>query len=329
MRDSNMISSHPHQHGDGSVDSPESALHRAVSGPGPVTAAILREEGFNDEAITFAMDERLKSAAQLEREGWNETATDFLLRHGQKSIEDLRAQGLDETAISIIQRHVPDIRRLWEDVEARYGQLDTSEPEINPNFSEEAAADKRAEIFAQRARDHEKALKTLPGRHRQLVLREHFPAETLRYFAGPQNSLRTSRDLARDGLTINSMGLDIEDQPFNPLPPPKQQDPWDLETEGVVTQANRASRRLWLGLKYWDNMPVLRKATMLSKPTKRIWLNAKEMGGLTRGFSAAKGEVKPLSQVGECMAVSTDRGVMEVRECAERRVGGMVLCRMW
>jgi ribosomal protein S8 len=82
-------------------------------------------------------------------------------------------------------------------------------------------------------------------------------------------------------------------------------------------------------LKYWDNMPVLRNATMLSKPTKRIWLTSSDFAGLTRGFAAAKGQVKPLTQVGECMAVSTDRGVMEVREAAERKVGGMVLCRVW
>jgi ribosomal protein S8 len=82
-------------------------------------------------------------------------------------------------------------------------------------------------------------------------------------------------------------------------------------------------------LKYWDGVPVLRKARMLSKPTKRIWLNAQELGGLVRGKGAFKEQIKPLTQVGEIMVISTDRGIMEVRECVERRIGGMVLCRIW
>ncbi|KAK5171844.1 uncharacterized protein LTR77_003480 [Saxophila tyrrhenica] len=319
MRDSNNISSHPHQHGDGSMHSPESALQRVVDGPGPVTAAILREEGFNDEAITFAMEERLKSAAQLEHEGWSNVAANFLMRHGNKRLEQLQDEGMDEMSISFLQNHATLLNSAQEEVQRWYpDNYDYEYQSDNPN------ADERNRAGARRDHRNQQAMKL-----RERILREGFSAPTLRYFAGPQNSLRTTRDLARDGLTINPMGVPIPNQPFNPPPPPTQQDPWDLESEGVVTQANRASRRLWLGLKYWDNMPVLRKATMLSKPTKRIWLNARDLGGLTRGHAAAKGEIKPLTQVGECMAVSTDLGVMEVRECAERRVGGMVLCRVW
>ncbi|KAK4984179.1 hypothetical protein LTR50_006763 [Elasticomyces elasticus] len=94
----------------------------------------------------------------------------------------------------------------------------------------------------------------------------------------------------------------------------------------AITQENRASRRLWLGLKYWDGEPVLRRMKMLSKPTKRIWLDSEDIGKIVRGREA--GFVKGLTGVGECLFVSTDRGVMEARECVERKVGGMVLCRV-
>ena len=66
---------------------------------------------------------------------------------------------------------------------------------------------------------------------------------------------------------------------------------------------------------------------MLSKPTKRIWLNSHELGKVVRGGQA--GEIRGMNQIGEIMAVSTDRGVLEARECVERKVGGMVLCRIW
>lgn len=35
-----------------------------------------------------------------------------------------------------------------------------------------------------------------------------------------------------------------------------------------------------------------------------------------------------LTRPGECLFVSTDRGVLEARECVERKVGGMILCRV-
>ncbi|KAI9743779.1 MAG: hypothetical protein M1818_002513 [Claussenomyces sp. TS43310] len=93
-----------------------------------------------------------------------------------------------------------------------------------------------------------------------------------------------------------------------------------------VTQENVATRRLWLGLKYWNNEPVLSKMTMVSKPTKRIWMDVEGLGKIVRGRDADF--VRGLTKTGECLFVSTDRGVMESRECVERKVGGMLLCRV-
>ncbi|KAJ9627172.1 hypothetical protein H2203_003634 [Taxawa tesnikishii (nom. ined.)] len=97
-------------------------------------------------------------------------------------------------------------------------------------------------------------------------------------------------------------------------------------SESHVTQENRASRRLWLGLKYWDGEPVLRKMSLVSKPTKRIWLDSEQLGKIVRGREA--GFVKGLRGIGECIFVTTDKGIMEARECVERKIGGMVLCRV-
>ncbi|TVY14271.1 Mitochondrial 37S ribosomal protein S8 [Lachnellula arida] len=93
-----------------------------------------------------------------------------------------------------------------------------------------------------------------------------------------------------------------------------------------VTQENVSSRRLWLGLKYWDNRPVLSEMSMVSKPTKRVWMDVESLGRIVRGREA--GFVRGLTRPGECLFVSTDRGVMEARECVEKRVGGMLLCRV-
>lgn len=115
-----------------------------------------------------------------------------------------------------------------------------------------------------------------------------------------------------------------------PEPPPPSlllnlpsNNPSDVEP---VTQSNIATRRLWLGLKYWNSEPVLSRMNMVSKPKKRIWMDVESLALIVRGRRA--GYVDGLTRPGECLFVSTDRGVLEARECAERKVGGMILCRV-
>ncbi|KZF26262.1 30S ribosomal protein S8 [Xylona heveae TC161] len=111
-------------------------------------------------------------------------------------------------------------------------------------------------------------------------------------------------------------------------PPPSlsgQALPFSALDEEPVTQQNIASRRLWLGLKYWNNEPVLSKMSMVSKPTRRVWMNAEDLSKIVRGRNA--GYVKGLTKPGECLFVTTDQGIMEARECVRRKLGGMLLCR--
>lgn len=100
------------------------------------------------------------------------------------------------------------------------------------------------------------------------------------------------------------------------------------EVEGVepITRDNIASRRLWLGLKYWRNEPVLGKMKMVSKPTRRITIDVEGLRRVVRGEEA--GYVAGLRSPGESLYLSTDRGIMEARECVEKKLGGLVLCRV-
>ena len=65
---------------------------------------------------------------------------------------------------------------------------------------------------------------------------------------------------------------------------------------------------------------------MISKPTRRVWMDVGGLGDLVRGMDA--NGVRGMRVVGESIFVSTDRGVLEARECVERRIGGMLLCRV-
>lgn len=90
--------------------------------------------------------------------------------------------------------------------------------------------------------------------------------------------------------------------------------------------ASPGKRRIWLGLKYYDSLPVLSEMRLISKPTRRIWMKSEDIANIVRGRRA--GIVKGLTRPGECMFVSTDKGIWESRECVERKVGGMLLCRV-
>lgn len=92
-----------------------------------------------------------------------------------------------------------------------------------------------------------------------------------------------------------------------------------------TTQENVASRRLWLELKYHDNTPVMTKLKLVSQPKRRVWLKAVEIQDLCQG-KRAQG-ISPL-QPGEAMFFSTDRGMLEARDCAKRWIGGQALCRV-
>ena len=96
--------------------------------------------------------------------------------------------------------------------------------------------------------------------------------------------------------------------------------------EEPITRENISSRRLWVGLKYYNNRPVLEKIKLVSKPTRRIWMRVDDLEWIVRGQK--RGYVHGLSGIGEALFLSTDRGMMEIRECVERKIGGMLLCRV-
>lgn len=92
-----------------------------------------------------------------------------------------------------------------------------------------------------------------------------------------------------------------------------------------VTTANVATRRLWVGLKYVDNEPVMRNVVSISKPSRPISLKLPGLQRIARGFES--GYVDGL-KMGECMFIGTDQGILEVREALDKQVGGMVLARI-
>jgi small subunit ribosomal protein S8 len=136
-------------------------------------------------------------------------------------------------------------------------------------------------------------------------------------------SLPNNKYNLRLALALHRSGFISSVTRAGPTPPP----PEALLTfeQEPVTSANVASRRLWLGLKYWDNEPVMKRLQGVSKPSRLIHADIEKLGRIARGFPS--GYMKGLT-LGECMFVSTDQGILEVREALEKKVGGLVLCRV-
>jgi ribosomal protein S8 len=145
-----------------------------------------------------------------------------------------------------------------------------------------------------------------------------------------------------DPTDLDKMAWKLRRQPWLAYPVPEhveggeeqiKQTPWLDDIVGqdpssqVKVPKNPARQRLWLGLKYWQNEPVLKHMKLISKPTRRIWLTSEDLGRITRTRESSF--VKGLTHPGECMFLTTDRGILEARECVERRLGGMALCRVW
>ncbi|CAN8101442.1 unnamed protein product [Discula destructiva] len=124
-------------------------------------------------------------------------------------------------------------------------------------------------------------------------------------------------------LALHRSGLIASVTRAGPHPPPADQ-LLTFEAEPVTT-ANVATRRLWLGLKYANNEPVMRNVTSISKPARSIVMSLPGLERVARGFES--GHVDGL-KMGECLFVATDKGVLEVREALEKRLGGLVLARV-
>lgn len=92
-----------------------------------------------------------------------------------------------------------------------------------------------------------------------------------------------------------------------------------------VTPDNISTRRLWLGLKYRENQPILKKCQLISKPSLRINLDNSDLKRLCSGISVRN--VKPL-QPGELILVRNRDTVMEINEAVQKKLGGEVLCRV-
>ncbi|ORX36450.1 ribosomal protein S8 [Kockovaella imperatae] len=83
-------------------------------------------------------------------------------------------------------------------------------------------------------------------------------------------------------------------------------------------------KRIWLGLKYRNGIPVLRNMSLISKPSKRIYATKDELGRILTGRRAVN--VAGVG-IGEILVVKTPDTLMEGWEAWRAGLGGELILR--
>jgi ribosomal protein S8 len=95
-----------------------------------------------------------------------------------------------------------------------------------------------------------------------------------------------------------------------------------------VTPDNVSTRRLWLGMKYRQDKPVLSKFQLISKPNRRVYADINELKDFASGNRFRF--VKPLMP-GEIVFVRPKgtKEVINLHEAIKKHVDAELLCRVY
>ncbi|MEP1208079.1 MAG: 30S ribosomal protein S8 [Rhizobiaceae bacterium] len=93
-----------------------------------------------------------------------------------------------------------------------------------------------------------------------------------------------------------------------------------LESEGYIrgytrTDHGNGKSDLEIELKYFDDSPVIREITRISKPGRRVYSSVKSLPRVANGLGIS--------------ILSTPKGVMADHDARDQNVGGEVLCQIF
>lgn len=89
--------------------------------------------------------------------------------------------------------------------------------------------------------------------------------------------------------------------------------------------ARVADRRVWAELKYRQERPVLNKMSLVSHPSRRVFMDAEEVRRFVRG---SRVKFVPGLGLGEVCLINSRMGWVDGREAVKRGLGGEVIARV-
>jgi len=93
------------------------------------------------------------------------------------------------------------------------------------------------------------------------------------------------------------------------------------------TTAKESEKRIWATLKYRNDLPVLNDMEVISKPSRRVFMELADLRAICSGRTS--NQVKPLG-MGEVAMVRTknrEHEWLEAREALTLKIPGEVVCR--
>ena len=96
-----------------------------------------------------------------------------------------------------------------------------------------------------------------------------------------------------------------------------------LKEAGYISEVERKNKKvkkseheyLQLTLKYQDNQGALNGIKIISRPSRRMYIKAKEIKSVRSGYGMA--------------IVSTSKGIMSSKEAKKLGLGGEIICEVW
>lgn len=93
-----------------------------------------------------------------------------------------------------------------------------------------------------------------------------------------------------------------------------------LQAEGYIrsfsqTDFDNGKSEIEIELKYYENMPVIREMSRVSRPGRRVYVSVKSIPDVANGLGVS--------------ILSTPKGVMADHKAREHNVGGELLCRVF
>lgn len=91
-----------------------------------------------------------------------------------------------------------------------------------------------------------------------------------------------------------------------------------LKKEGFIEDIKESKdnkNSLILTLRYQDRSPVLKDVLIISKPSLRVYSGAKNLTKYKRGYGM--------------IVVSTNSGIMTLKEADKKKLGGEILFKVW
>lgn len=94
---------------------------------------------------------------------------------------------------------------------------------------------------------------------------------------------------------------------------------------GDFPTARISEQRVWAELKYRNDRPVLNKMSLVSNPSRRVFMDSEEIKRFVRG---SRVKFVPGLGLGEVAFVNSRMGWVEGREAVRKGLGGEVIARV-